>query len=212
MSKRMTTKEKILHILKKDSEISIKELKNYFSISEVALRRHLNDLVRQGFVKDRAAKQDIGRPYYLYSLTSQGHDTFPNQYEDLPVELLQDLEAIQGKQAVTDLLAVRKEREKTEFAEQLKHGSFDEKMQKMIELQEEKGYMLEYEKTTDGDYVIKNFNCPIYNLASKYRQICTNEKEIYSNIFPGSKVIAHAHMTKGDKYCHWTITRPDEEK
>ena len=51
MNKRTSSKEKILYILKKDSEISIKDLMEYFSISEVAVRRHLNDLIRQGFVR-----------------------------------------------------------------------------------------------------------------------------------------------------------------
>src|SRR5690625_3374032 len=158
MIKHTTTKEKILHILKKDSEIAIKDLMDYFSISEVAIRRHLNDLIRQGFVKERIEKQEIGRPYYLYSLTGKGHDTFPNQYDQLPIEILQDLEALQGKKAVTDLLLKRKEREEREFSVQLQNENFDKKIKKIVDLQEEKGYMIEYGKTADGGYEIKNFN------------------------------------------------------
>jgi|SRR5690625_4638473 len=210
MIKRTTTKDKILHILKKDSEIAIKDLMDYFSISEVAIRRHLNDLIRQGFVKERVVKQDIGRPYHLYSLTGKGHETFPNQYEQLPLELLKDLESLQGKKAVSELLLKRKKREEEEFSSQLQGEDFDKKVKKIVELQEEKGYMMEVEKVPDGGYEIKNFNCPIYNLASNYVQICTNEKDLYATLFPESKVIAHSCMTKGEKYCRWVITKPED--
>jgi len=210
VTNRTTTKEKILHILKKDSEIAIKDLMDYFSISEVAIRRHLNDLIRQGFVKDRIVKQDIGRPYHLYSLTGKGHDTFPNQYDQLPIELLKDLESLQGKNAVTELLLKRKKREEEEYSSQLQDEEFDEKIKKIVDLQEEKGYMMNIEKKADGGYEIKNFNCPIYNLASSFGQICTNEKEMYATLFPRSKVTAHSCMTKGEKYCRWVITKPEE--
>src|SRR5699024_323543 len=105
--KRKTTKEKILHILKKDDEISIKELLEYFTISEVAIRRHLNDLIHQKLVREKVVKQSIGRPFHLYTLTTRGHDTFPNQYQDLPVEILRDIEDMQGKVAVNELLKRR---------------------------------------------------------------------------------------------------------
>lgn len=209
MRKRATTKEKILHILKKDNEISIKELMDYFSISEVAIRRHLNDLIRQQFVKERTVKQDIGRPYHLYSLTKKGHHTFPNQYEQLSVELLQDLEMLQGKKAVHEVLLRRKEREEQALQQELPEESFDERVKKLVELQEEKGYMLECEQTDEGDYEIKNFNCPIYSLASSYHIVCTNEKEMYRDVFPKSDVTSHSCMTKGGKYCKWTITNPE---
>lgn len=66
-----STKEKLLFILKRDSEASIKEIMDYFTISNVAVRRHLNDLIREGFVAERTEKQEIGRPYLIYSLTKR---------------------------------------------------------------------------------------------------------------------------------------------
>src|SRR5699024_8418222 len=121
------------------------------------------DLIRQGFVKEKIVKQDIGRPFHLYSLTGKGHDTFPNQYEQLPMELLKDLEALHGKEAVQALLLKRKEREEEELISRLEDIDFDEKIERIVEVQKEKGYMLEYEKTASGDYEIKNYNCPIFN-------------------------------------------------
>src|SRR5690625_2895462 len=111
MNKRTPTKQKLLNILKRDQKLTIKEIMAYFSISEIAVRRHIHELIQQGFLEKQSMKQKIGRPYYTYDLTEKGHATFPNENETLPLEILQDLEAVQGKQAVKSVLAQRMERE-----------------------------------------------------------------------------------------------------
>ena len=137
MKKRQTTKDKILELLKKEVKISMKDLSEHFTISEVALRRHINDLIRQNLVQEEEVKQEIGRPYFVYSLTREGHNTFPNQYDQLPVELLRDLEDLYGKEAIEKLLQRRKEREEKELRSHLEGLSFDEKVEKLFQFLEQ---------------------------------------------------------------------------
>lgn len=210
LNNRTSTKQKLLNILKREHECTIKEIMVHFEISEIAVRRHLRDLISQDFIRDRTVKQDIGRPYHVYALTDKGHLTFPNQYEELPIQLLHDLEEIQGRKAVRDLLLKRKEREQAEFESLLGDRTFDDKVKKIIERQNERGYMIEYEKTEQGNYEIKNFNCPIYNIASNYGQICNNEKDMYRHLFQESEVVAESCMTKGGTYCCWVISKPED--
>lgn len=205
----MTTKEKILYILKKDGEISMKDLADYFTISDIAIRKHVQSLLWDGFIKKRRKRQEIGRPYHLYSLTKKGHHTFPNQYDKLPVKLLEDLEELEGTEVVENLLRYRKVQEEKELASKLPEDGFDERMLEMIRLQEEKGYMIDYTKLDNGDYEMKIFNCPIYNLASEFEQVCSNEETMYRNLFPKSEVKITSHLTKGAKYCSWTISKND---
>lgn len=204
-----STKEKLLFILKRDSEASIKEIMDYFTISNVAVRRHLNDLIREGFVAERTEKQEIGRPYLIYSLTKKGHDTFPSQYEQFSKDMLTDIKEVGGEEAVDAVLSARKDREEVELKTVLSDKSFDEKIALLYKMQDEKGYMHEIEQTASGDYLVKNYNCPIYSLATSYDSICANEKEMYQDLFPNSDVKAHAYMTKGKSYCSWTITKPE---
>ncbi|OZU88572.1 hypothetical protein CIL03_09730 [Virgibacillus indicus] len=208
MNKRTPTKQKLLNILKKDHEMMITEIMEYFTISEIAVRKHIHELVQQGFVKRKTIKQSMGRPYYVYELTKKGHDTFPNQYEKLPLELLQDLEALQGKQAVNDVLARRMERERDFFEKEIASDEFDEKIAEVARIQDEKGYMVEVEKTEEGHYEMKHFNCPISNIATEYRQVCRNEKIVFDDVFPTSEVISHSCITSGDNFCKWTIKAP----
>src|SRR5690625_1303412 len=207
MIKRASTKDKLLNILKKDHKSTIKEIMDYFTISEIAVRRHLNELEQQGFITREEVKQEIGRPYYVYLLTEKGHQTFPNQYEQLPIELLQDLEAVKGKQAVTEVLAQRIQREKAYFNERIQSDDFDQKVADVARIQDEKGYMIEYEKTPEGHYEITNYNCPILNIASTYKQLCSNEKKVLSEIFSESNVISKTCIIRGDNFCKWIITK-----
>ena len=208
MKKRASTKEKLLNILKKDHKCTIKDIMDHFTISEIAVRRHLHELEKQGFIKKEEVKQDIGRPYHMYLLTEKGHQTFPNQYEQLPLELLQDLEVVQGKQVVSEVLAQRMEREKALFKERIQTDDFDKQIVEMLKIQDEQGYMNEYKKTPEGDYEITNYNCPILNIASSYTEICSNEKKVLSDVFTDSEVISKTCITRGDIYCKWVITKP----
>ena len=211
MNKRTPTKQKLLNILKRDQKLTIKEIMAYFSISEIAVRRHIHELIQQGFLEKQSMKQKIGRPYYTYDLTEKGHATFPNENETLPLEILQDLEAVQGKQAVKSVLAQRMERERIQFLEEVESENFDQRVSTIVKIQEDKGFMIEYDQTTDGDYEIRNYNCPIINIASKYQQVCSNEEQVLGEVFPDSKVISRSCIATGGKYCNWIITKPLEE-
>lgn len=203
-----STKEKILYILKKHPDITMKELTEHFTISEIALRKHLRELIAQKFVKERPKKQEVGRPYYLYSLTEKGHETFPNQYKELPLEILNDIETVFGEDAVEAVLQVKKRREQQILENTFTEDDFDEKIAKLVKYMEEKGYLIECEKTAQGDYEIKTFNCPIYNVATKYKQICTHEKEMYEELFPNSDIQIAECIAKGENYCQWYFRRP----
>ncbi len=214
MTKFMTTKEKVLQQLKRSKTVdsTIKEIMVAFTISETAVRKHLQELISNGFVKERIVKQEIGRPYHLYSLTQKGHATFPSQRDELPVDLLLDLEEVGGKEVVNELLLKRKEREEKELISSLENVNFDEKVSKLTKLQNEKGYMMEYKQLAEGNYEIINYNCPIYNLASSYRQVCNNENGMIKKIFKTGEVVAHSCIVSGDNYCGWIISKHQNEK
>src|SRR5699024_12383217 len=99
MSKKMTTKDKLLLIIKKEGEITIKSLMEHFTISEIAIRRHLRELITKKFIEERSVKQEVGRTFIKYKLTSTGHNTFPNQYNSLPLEMHKVVVNILGRGA-----------------------------------------------------------------------------------------------------------------
>lgn len=202
-----STKEKILVVLKKAHESSMKDIMEFFDLSEIAIRRHLRDLIRQQLVSEQSVKQEIGRPYKVYRLTQKGHDIFPNQYKQLPLQMLQDLEELYGEDLVKKLFDKRKEREIEQFSSQINANNFNERIKQLVNLQTENGQMIELNQVENG-YEIINYNCPIYNIASSYVHVCTNEKEVLERVFPNSEIVSHKKIADGDCHCKWTISRP----
>src|SRR5699024_6877748 len=204
---KLTTKQKILYVLKKDHDITMNKIMKHFTISEIAVRKHIHKLEQQGFIRKHTHKQDIGRPYYTYSLTEKGHKTFPNQDGNLALQLLQDLEGVQGSQAVTDILSKRMEREKNSFHEKIKNKKLDEKISRIACMQNEKGYMTEVKKSEDGTYEIIYYNCPVASIANSYNEICKNDKRVFEELFSDCEVLSRSLITKGDPHCRWTIKK-----
>src|SRR5699024_2595763 len=149
MSQR-STKDKILMVLKKRHELSMKELVTYFTISETAVRKQLNELLRQGFAQERIVKKEIGRPYYLYKLTSKGHEAFPNHNDQLPIQLLEDLKESEGEAAVSRLLKTRQVREAKELREVTPADSFKNKIEQLIAIRRKRVISLIWTKTKKG--------------------------------------------------------------
>lgn len=201
------TKEKLLTVLNKANESSMKDIMEHFELSEIAIRRHLQDLIRNDLVKERSVKQEIGRPYKVYSLTIKGRGVFPNEYKELPLELLKDLEEMQGVDVVNKLLKKRHEREEAELLSRMKTASFHDNVKSLIDYQTEKGYMIESEEIEDG-YKLTNYNCPIDNIASSYIQLCVNERNLLETAFPKSRIKSHSRIADGDCSCKWTILKP----
>src|SRR5699024_10046137 len=127
-------------------------------------------------------------------------------------DILKDIEQIGGDEAVQAVLTARKEREESELTSALMNKSFEEKIDLLYKLQDEKGYMHEIEKTASEDYLVRNYNCSYLSLALSDRNICDNEKEMYRQIVPDSDVQANKYMTRGEKYCSWTITNPKNKR
>ncbi|WP_068672805.1 metalloregulator ArsR/SmtB family transcription factor [Oceanobacillus sp. Castelsardo] len=207
MSKKMSPKQRILHLLKKNHSMTIEGIMEHFTISEVAVRKHIHELEKQGLLTKQAKKQSIGRPYYQYILTKAGHGTFPNQLKTLPLDLLKDLEEIQGSEVVNDLLKKRMQREIDYYESLITSESLAERINQVIHIQNENGYLIEVEKTEQGEFEIRNYNCPILSIASKYDQICENEINMLEQLFSNGTVSVHSLITKGSHVCKWTIKK-----
>lgn len=192
--------------MKKEPEATMDDIMVHFTISDIAVRKHIRQLETEGFIQKKKCKQDIGRPFYTYRLTRKGHDLYPNQYKQLPTELLDDLQEIAGKETVNKLFEKRLEREKVVFKEKLNREDYEKQLKKFVTLQNERGYMIELQKADEGNYIMKNFHCPVYHLAENYQQICYYEEKLYKQLFPEKKFHASRQITKGDNVCEWKIT------
>lgn len=76
-NKDLSTRERILHLMKTAGPLSAKELTTELQITEMAVRRHLGTMERDGLIESKMIRQTQGRPTAVYGLTELAEGIFP---------------------------------------------------------------------------------------------------------------------------------------
>lgn len=209
-SNSLSTRDEILHMLKIQKKLTVTEMAKQLGITEMAVRRHLNTLERDQYVETNLVRQAMGRPINVYQLTTKGEELFPRNYKKMALDFINDIKEIAGVELVDQLFETRQERLKQQYLKRLENKCFDEKVLELAKLQNENGYMVDLEKQEDGSYILKEYNCPISELAKDYHKACKCELDLFRSVLGTKKVISHGCMAHGDDYCNYEIRRPEE--
>ncbi|HSH25463.1 MAG TPA: metalloregulator ArsR/SmtB family transcription factor [Massilibacterium sp.] len=206
MGKSHSTREEILHLLKHDVEMTVTQLANELGITEMAVRRHLNALEKDGYVETTLIRQAMGRPLHIYFLTDLGHELFPRQYDQLSLTLLEELEDMLSRDVVRQLFEKRQQGMIDTYKKKLRRlQSKEEKIQALAEIQDENGYMVEVEEKIDGTVHIRQYNCPISKVAKNYKEACSCEMKLYRDILETEKVECKSRLSDGDACCEYIV-------
>src|SRR5437762_130307 len=94
----------VLRIIQRLGSASVKDLESGMGVTTTAVREQVAHLLTEGFLQATRVRGDIGRPYYVYSLTAKAQDLFPKDYATLAVLLLEETLAIGGQEGLRALL------------------------------------------------------------------------------------------------------------
>src|SRR5690606_12701446 len=103
----MSTRDKIMHMLKVSGQLSAKEITEQLGITGMAVRRHISALERDNLIESSTVRQPMGRPAAVYRLTEQADDFFPKNYHTIALDLLAELEQEAGEEMVNRLFDMR---------------------------------------------------------------------------------------------------------
>src|SRR5690554_5485806 len=103
----LSTRDKIMHMLKINGELSAKEITEQLGITGMAVRRHIAALERDHLIESTTVRQPMGRPAAVYRLTNKAEDYFPKSYQTIALDLLGELEEEAGEQMVNRLFELR---------------------------------------------------------------------------------------------------------
>ncbi|MFD2628516.1 helix-turn-helix transcriptional regulator [Oceanobacillus kapialis] len=201
-----TTKDKILDLLKKEVQMTVGDLLRELQITDMAVRKHLSVMQKDGLITTEERKQPMGRPVVSYSLSEKGELLFPKSYEGLSVEFLQDIETIHGIASVEQLFRNREKRLTKEYTIRMQKKSPQERMREIKEIQEEKGYMAEINHLDDNSYELIEYNCPIMAVAKEYKVACKCETNMFKNVLQTEHVTRTSCKTEGNNHCRFQIS------
>ncbi|MCL7748932.1 helix-turn-helix transcriptional regulator [Halalkalibacter alkaliphilus] len=195
-----STRQVILTLLKRNQELTVSTLATELEVTEMAVRRHLRELEKEKLIDSRLEKQAMGRPIHKYYLTEKGSETFPRNYSDLSLGILQDVEQLSGSQMVDQLFEQRRERLYEKYEAEIK-GSFAERIAALARVQSEGGYMVEYKELDDGEYEFIEYNCPIAQVAKEYPIACTCEQQLFKRLLKTDHVERKSCIAKENTSC-----------
>jgi predicted ArsR family transcriptional regulator len=199
-----STRKVLLTMMKTKGPLAVSEMAKQLGITEMAVRRHLNTLERDGLIEAKISRQAMGRPSHLYSLTTAADDLFPKNYHLLTLDLLEELQAEVGSEQVNRLFEGRKQKMQDKYAERMHGKTLDERVAELAEIQNASGYMASWEKLDNGDYRLNEYNCPITQVATQYEEACKCELKLFQKLLE-TDVERTECMTKGACRCSYQI-------
>ena len=202
---KLNTRNLILELLKKEVSLSVNVLTERLNLSHMAVRKHLVILENSGLIKSTEMKQSMGRPLQVYSLTDKGDHVFPKNYEGITLEFLRDIEEIHGEESIQLLFEKRENRLTQEYKNRMHKKTNSEKVEEIVKIQNEKGYMASTSKLDDETFELIEYNCPIYSVAQEFTSACRCETDMFKNVLETEHVRRVSCKTDGDHQCKFQI-------
>lgn len=202
-----SSKEAILQHLLKETQACAQDIAEAMNISTQAVRRHLKDLQEQGLIEYDLVKVKTGRPQYLYSLSRQGRDRFPQSYGEFAVSFLDTLTETVGENEVSKVLQKQWEKKAQNYLQFMTGESLEEKVRQLVAMRKDEGYMAELFIIDKHplQFFISEHNCAISEVAESYPQVCSHELEMFSSLFPECEVERTNWIHQGEHHCGYLI-------
>ncbi|MHA7962614.1 helix-turn-helix transcriptional regulator [Paenibacillus sp. CAU 1782] len=199
------TRRNILHYLRVRGRMHASELAHVLELTEMAIRRHMHELEREGAVRIITVRQAMGRPLHAFELTEQAEQYFPKNYHSLTIDLLAELERDEETAVLIDQMFLgRKNRLLDRYAPRMDGKNLSQRVTELAIIQNAGGYMAEVEERPEGGYVLHEYNCPIKGVADQYQQACSCELALFTSLL-GADVDRTECLAKGGGRCSYEI-------
>jgi len=206
------TRQKIIAYLKEKDKATVDELAAIVGLTPMAVRYHLNVLQSENliFASDvRRPSAGRGRPQQVYQLTEAADDLFPVDYYSLTGYLLDELNVRLGGEGIAELFYRIADRLAQEAPPTKANQPVEERLGELVAFLGDKGFVADWEKNNDGDYLIHAYSCPYRQLAKDHGQVCQLDKRVIAAMLNADPVRT-ACLSEGDSHCTYRVSIPIE--
>jgi len=177
----------------------------------MAVRRHIQSLERDNLISSKTIRQSMGRPTAVYCLTEHADGFFPRKYHTLTLELLDELNDSIGESAIEQLFEGRKNKMVKKYDTSMEGKNLNDRVSTLSEIQNDNGYMVEWEKINDEEFLLKEHNCPIEQVATKYQHACQCELKLFESLLGDAEVERTECLAKGGQRCTYLIKKKNKK-
>ncbi len=199
-----STKNSIIKLLKKSSGLSIEEMGKSIHITPMGIRQHLLSLEEKGVVTYIAKKNGIGRPIFVYMLTASADALFPKSFDKFAIEILNDIKKNEGAEKLNTIFKRKKDNRLKKIKNSLAGiENFDDTINKLKNILESEGYIVKLTRS-NGNYHLKQYNCPINKIAEEFKELCQYELQMYRELL-GEHITRVENIAEGSPACFYKI-------
>ncbi|WP_085907673.1 helix-turn-helix transcriptional regulator [Kiloniella majae] len=213
MKKNAKTEDAILALLKARGAMQAVDLAEKLSMTAIGMRQHLKRMSMEGIIQKAAVDVSVsgaGRPAVSWELTAESHNTFGDSHALLTRDLIESARAVFGDQGVDQLVNYREQQTLKNYTVALSEASsLEDRVQKLVELREQEGYMASAEPDNDGGFLFIENHCPICTAATICQGFCRAELSVFRSVLgPDVDVERAEYLLEGGRRCSYRI-RPN---
>ena len=201
-----STRMEVLELLRRKGRCSAETIASDLGVTPNAVRQHLTNLERDGFVVSHPERTGRGRPSLLFSLTERADSVFPKRYGQLATMVLQEVQEMGGPEALDEVFSRVAARHANAVERDLEGLAFDDKLRFVVAWIGRAGTLAEQTETAEGVKVTIH-NCPFRNTALKFPQVCTITPQLMSRLL-GTGISQADSIHRRDPYCSFVVQRP----
>lgn len=199
-----STRNRVARSILDHGPSTVADLAGRLSLTQAAVRRHLDALVAENVVEAREQRvygaRARGRPAKVFALTDCGRDAFDQSYDSLAVEALRWIERNAGGEAAVAAFARdRIEAQAGAYREAVESAEPDQRTEALAKALTADGYAATARNAPVGEQLCQH-HCPVAHVAEQYPQLCEAETEFFSRLL-GTHVQRLATIAHGDGVC-----------
>src|SRR6202165_967078 len=145
-----STLMEFLEVLRRKGHASAETIAAELRVTPNAVRQHLTNLERDGFVVSSPEKSRRGRPSLLFSLTERADSVFPKRYGQLATMVLQEVQEMGGPEALDEVFSRVAARHAGAIGPALEGLDFDQKLRRVVEWIGRAGTLAEQTESAAG--------------------------------------------------------------
>jgi predicted ArsR family transcriptional regulator len=195
-------RRRIIGLIKNKGSSTISELAGSMDISGEAVRQHLVQLEKEGWVTRFSENNGVGRPLWQYRLTTAGEHLFNKNYDQLTIEVFDTLTLL-GEDVLKNLLSAMIEQRIRQWEPKLTGLSTIEVLDVLKDFYKNDDSFMEIEKK-DHSYSLIERNCPFHNVAMKRPILCSVSVSVLTHLL-GCSVKREKRLQNGDGCCAFRV-------
>lgn len=203
------SKKKLLDLIKRRGTVSVDTAAYQTDLAKTTLREHFLQLERDGYIRREYVRSGPGRPSLEYELTSKGNSLYPSHESALMREIVRFLKEKGWEETVEEFFEAfwdRRMEEAGERMDKLPDGDITGRIEVLMEMLEEEGFMPEYELDEQKQSLnVRECNCPFSELVKETRLPCRLEALFYEKLF-NTEVKRTSYIAEGDHSCTYDIS------